>query len=93
MVDGSNGSNSRREVLTMRLIDADAYAYPGDLINEPTIDAVPVVRSRWVKSEFDGYVKCESCKNCYIQEEWAQPGRWNFCSHCGAHMDGGVYLD
>ncbi len=28
----------------MRLINADAYAYPGDLVNEPTIDAVEVVR-------------------------------------------------
>ena len=28
----------------MRLIDADAYEFPGDLVNEPTIDAVPVVR-------------------------------------------------
>ena len=26
----------------MRLIDADAYAFPGDLINEPTVDAVMV---------------------------------------------------
>ena len=26
----------------MRLINADAYQYPGDLIDEPTIDAVPV---------------------------------------------------
>ena len=30
----------------MRLIDADAYAYPGDLINEPTVDAVKVVRCK-----------------------------------------------
>lgn len=31
----------------MRLIDADAYQFPGDLVNEPTIDAVPVVHGRW----------------------------------------------
>ena len=30
----------------MRLIDADAYQYPGDLIYEPTIDAVEVVRCK-----------------------------------------------
>ena len=30
----------------MRLIDADAYQFPGDLINEPTIDAVEVVRCK-----------------------------------------------
>ena len=30
----------------MRLIDADAYEFPGDLVNEPTIDAVEVVRCK-----------------------------------------------
>ena len=30
----------------MRLIDADAYQYPGDLIDEPTVDAVEVVRCK-----------------------------------------------
>ena len=30
----------------MRLIDADAYQYSGDLVNEPTIDAVEVVRCK-----------------------------------------------
>lgn len=28
----------------MRLIDADAYAFPGDLADEPTVDPVFVVR-------------------------------------------------
>ena len=34
------------QVNEKRLIDANAYAYPGDLINEPTIDAVEVVRCK-----------------------------------------------
>lgn len=45
----------------MRLIDADAYAYSGDLVNEPTIDAAPVVR-------------CKDCRFCYTMEcalDWA----------------------
>ena len=29
-----------------RYIDADAYAFPGDLINEPTADVVEVVRCK-----------------------------------------------
>ena len=29
-----------------RLIDANAYAFPGDLINETTVDAVEVVRCK-----------------------------------------------
>ena len=42
-----------------RLIDANAYAFPGDLIYEPTIDAVEVVRCRDCK-----YVR-ETGKNCF----------------------------
>lgn len=30
----------------MRLVNADDYEYPGDLIHMPTIDAVPVVRCK-----------------------------------------------
>ena len=30
----------------MRLVNADDYEYPGDLIYMPTIDAVPVVRCK-----------------------------------------------
>ena len=48
-----------------RLIDANAYAYPGDLINEPTVDAVEVVRCKdcehWHHS---GY-----CKKLGIQHD------------------------
>ena len=43
----------------MRLIDADSYAYPGDLTNEPTVDAVPVVRCKDCK-HFDGNNACYS---------------------------------
>ena len=31
----------------MRLIDADAYAYPGDLVNEPTIEVTP----KWISAD------------------------------------------
>lgn len=45
----------------MRLINADAYAYPGDLVNEPTIDAVEVVR----------------CKECiYFDDEVSEYCNW-----------------
>ena len=39
-----------------RYIDADAYEFPGDLINEPTADVVEVVR-------------CKDCKHCEF-DEW-----------------------
>lgn len=31
----------------MRLIDADAYEFPGDLADEPTITFEPIVHSEW----------------------------------------------
>lgn len=64
----------------MRPIDADAYQFPGDLINEPTIDAVPVVR-------------CKECKHlrdwkdgnmvCWVwTDTWdAAVGPDDFCSY------------
>ena len=45
----------------MRRIDADVYAFPGDLINEPTIDAVQVVRCKdckYFKRIRAGYGEC-----------------------------------
>lgn len=82
----------------MRLIDADAYAYPGDLVNEPTIDAEPIKHGRWIETnwaEHDGHgevityydvkaLKCSKCCHCFKEELlW----RKNYCPHCGARMD------
>lgn len=44
----------------MRLIDADAYEYPGDLKDEPTIDAIPVeiikhYKAMWESRAQSGY--------------------------------------
>ena len=44
----------------VRLIDANAYEYPGDLIHMPTIDAIPVVHGWW---ELDGgWWRCSACR-------------------------------
>ena len=65
-----------------RLIDANAYAYPGDLINEPTIDAVEVVHGRWrFRKNWDFFV-CSECS--YESSNYS-----NYCPNCGAKMDGG----
>lgn len=52
--------------MTKRLIDANAYAYPGDLINEPTVDAVEVsVLEKWlyeIAMNNTGNTLCESCE-------------------------------
>lgn len=71
----------------MRLIDADAYQFPGDLIYEPTIDAVEVVRCWDCKfsigrllddDENDVNTWCNRWDNCVPA--------CGYC-HCGAKMD------
>jgi len=69
----------------MRLIDADAYEFPGDLKYEPTIDAVPVVRCRECKrwdSEWDDGEE-HNCK----ADACCHPGWW-FCPW-GQHREDG----
>lgn len=79
----------------MRLIDADKYAFPGDLIHEPTIDAEPVRHGHWIhlgsNSSGELYM-CSVCHGCrnpsnmqvyYGRVEIAPP----FCEMCGAKMD------
>ena len=56
--------------------------------NTPTVDAVEVVHGRWEKAEYHGFIRCDQCKDVYINEEWLEDGKWNYCPNCGAKMDG-----
>ena len=49
-----------------RYIDADAYAFPGDLIYEPTADVVEVVR-------------CKDCKRCFEKRTKRNNQLMRFC--------------
>lgn len=51
------------------------------------VDAVPVVHGEWAKSEYNGFLKCSVCNDCYVDAEWVSNGKWGFCPHCGAKMD------
>jgi hypothetical protein len=56
-------------------------------INEaPTIDAVPVVRGRWVDTYKSGYhpQNCDICSAC---DCWSAR-KSAYCPNCGARMDG-----
>lgn len=51
----------------------------------PSADVAPVVHGRWLNTEhLDGhmYGECSECHKIRIIDE--------YCSHCGARMDGGM---
>ena len=54
----------------------------------PTVDAVEVVHGKWEKAEYNGFLRCDQCKDVYINEEWLEDGKWNYCPNCGANMKG-----
>ena len=55
----------------------------------PTIDAVPVVRGEWVKSDdYKGWLVCSACHDCYVDNAWVNGKKWRYCPNCGAKMDG-----
>ena len=45
-------------------------------------------RGEWEKSEYTGFVRCNLCKDAYIDEEWLEAGKWGYCPNCGADMRG-----
>lgn len=68
----------------MRLIDADAYAFPGDLVDEPTIDAVQVVRCKdcaYYVPLGDAYeYKGKKAMHCWLE---CKPTPENYYCACG----------
>ena len=70
-----------------RYIDADAYAFPGDLINEPTADVVEVKHGEWIYKEIFG-IEFPECSVCGTQFEDANCEDYPYCPECGAKMDG-----
>ena len=74
----------------MRLIDADALYIPPEEMNArmavhyaPTIDAETVKHGEWEYIGGYGYkYRCSECVMCAERKT-------NYCSYCGAKMDGG----
>lgn len=74
-----------------------------EVVNAPTIDAVPVVHGRWITEDADtgelgAYsaflaVKCSECDCDYSAESgqygWylGDPFPYHYCPNCGAKMD------
>jgi hypothetical protein len=79
----------------VRLVDANTLpikfdghtfsVWKCDLDAAPTVDAVPVVHSRW-KFNADGSGTCE---NCHFTQRgvWDYDNHQHYCGVCGARMD------
>lgn len=55
----------------------------------PAADVVPVKHGMWEKTNMDGFLRCSACRDCYIDEDWLDGKKWNYCPECGAKMNGG----
>ena len=59
-----------------------------DIEDAPAADVAPVVHGQWIEDH--DYLKCAECG---VMVKWDftffDIGNWNYCSNCGAKMDGG----
>lgn len=58
-----------------------------DIDTAPTIDAVPVVHSRWLGNSLDGYY-CKNCLEFCLYNFYEEQVLSKYCPRCGATMDG-----
>ena len=54
--------------------------------NLPAADVAPVVHGRWKKS--GSLLECQYCGEIYSQLGGNAGKSWNYCTNCGAKMDG-----
>ncbi len=74
------------------VIDADGEEHDGVTLQSiikkmPTIDAVKVVRSKWIKVADIGDC-CYTCLNCGFTRDAYLLDTANYCPNCGAKMEG-----
>lgn len=59
------------------------------LHDAPAADAAPIKHGVWEKTGYAYLLRCSACHDCYIDEDWLDGKKWNFCPECGAKMNGG----
>lgn len=55
----------------------------------PAADVAPIKHGVWEKTGYAYLLRCSACRDCYIDDDWLDGKKWNFCPECGAKMDGG----
>lgn len=75
------------ENLVRRVIETSDVQWCLDELQDMLADDVaPVVHGTWEKTPTYGVLMCSACRNCYIDENFLDGKKWNFCPECGAHM-------
>ena len=75
-----------QEIADRELSAQEAGAVQFVLSHTPTIEAVPVVHGRWVRSEQSvRWLKCSNCDG-WITKPSADTPSYNYCPNCGAKM-------
>ena len=59
------------------------------LHDAPAADVTPIKHGVWEKTGHAYLLRCSACHDCYIDEDWLDGKKWNFCPECGAKMNGG----
>lgn len=83
-----------RRIEEMRVKEDDyapdvAQAIYDFVVDMDAADVAPVKHGTWEKTPTYGVLMCSACRDCYIDENFLDGKKWNFCPECGAKMDGG----
>ena len=49
-------------------------------------DVAPVKHGTWEKSNLNGFVRCSACHDCYVDDDWIDGMKWQYCPRCGTKM-------
>lgn len=69
--------------------EADATVVLRMIEDAPTADVAQIKHGVWEKTDSAYLLRCSACHDCYIDEDWLDGKKWNFCPECGAKMNGG----
>lgn len=78
-----------REAALMKLMqDGCSAKNLQSILDIPGADVVQVVHGRWMESGH--LLECQSCGEIYSRIGGNAGKLWNYCTNCGAKMDGGA---
>lgn len=81
-------SFSETNAMTDTLNRLAEYEDTGLMPDEITV-LIGEKRGEWELTEYNGFLRCSKCKDCYIEADWIERNRgrkWQFCPTCGVRL-------